>query len=156
MNIGELARRTGLTSSRIRFYESAGLLTAVDRRPNGYRVYPPEAVTVLELITSAQRAGFTLDEIRRLMPSNLETWDHAALVGALERKIADIEALEKQLRDSKRQLAALLKDIVAKPQDIDCSANARRVLSNVLGVAEGDVAIPTGDAALRKRTARRR
>lgn len=156
MNIGELAKRTGLTSSRIRFYESAGLLTAVDRRPNGYRVYPPEAVTVLDLITSAQRAGFTLDEIRKLLPSNLETWDHAALVGALEGKIADIEALEKQLRDSKRQLAGLLKDIVAKPDDIDCAANARRVLSNVLGVAEGELAISSGGASLRKKTSRRR
>lgn len=156
MNIGELAKRTGLTNSRIRFYESAGLLTAVDRRPNGYRVYPPEAVTVLDLITSAQRAGFTLDEIRKLMPSNLEKWDHAALVAALERKVADIEALEKQLRDSKRQLAALLKDIVAKPDDIDCAANARRVLSNVLGVAEQDLAIPTGNGPMQKKAIRRR
>lgn len=156
MNIGELAKRTGLTNSRIRFYESAGLLTAVDRRPNGYRVYQPEAVTVLDLITSAQRAGFTLDEIRKLMPSNMERGDHAALVGALERKIADIEALQKQLRDSKRQLAGLLKDIVAKPDDIDCAANARRVLSNVLGVPEGDLAVPKGDVGMQRRTSRGR
>lgn len=156
MNIGELAKRTGLTNSRIRFYESAGLLTAVDRRPNGYRVYPPEAVTVLELITSAQRAGFTLDEIRKLMPSNLEKWDHAALVDALQRKVADIEALEKQLRDSKRQLVALLKDIEARPDDIDCAANARRVLSNVLGVEAKEIAIAPGDGKLQKRVARRR
>lgn len=133
MNIGELARRTGLTSSRIRFYESAGLLTAVDRRPNGYRVYPPEAVTVLELITTAQQAGFTLDEIRKLLPSSLETWDHAALIEAVQRKVADIEALEIRLRQSKKQLVALIRDIEARPDDIDCADNARRVLSNVLG-----------------------
>ena len=43
MKIGELARRTGLTASRIRFYESLGLLPMVDRMPNGYRHYPKGA-----------------------------------------------------------------------------------------------------------------
>lgn len=156
MNIGELARRTGLTNSRIRFYESTGLLTAVDRRPNGYRVYPPEAVTVLELITTAQKAGFTLDEIRRLLPSSLEKWDHATLIEALKRKVADIEELEKRLRQSKRQLVALIEDIEAKPDNIDCAANARRVLSNVLGMEAREIAMAPGDLALQKRAGRRR
>lgn len=154
MNIGELAKRTGLTSSRIRFYESAGLLTAVDRRPNGYRIYPPEAITVLELITTAQKAGFTLDEIRRLLPSNLEKWDHAALIDALKRKVADIEELETRLRQSKKQLVALIGDIEAKPDDIDCAANARRVLSNVLGMEVP--AIAAGDVKSHKSAGRRR
>ncbi len=39
VNIGELARRTGMSASTIRFYEKQGLLKAVERRPNGYRVY---------------------------------------------------------------------------------------------------------------------
>lgn len=156
MNIGELARRTGLTNSRIRFYESAGLLTAVDRRPNGYRIYPPEAVTVLELITTAQKAGFTLDEIRKLLPSSLEKWNHAALIEALQRKVADIEALEARLRQSKKQLVALIRDIEAKPDDIDCAANARRVLSNVLGTEAHEIAMAPGDVTLQKRAGRRR
>ena len=156
MNIGELAKRTGLTSSRIRFYESAGLLTAVDRRSNGYRVYPPEAVTVLELITTAQNAGFTLDEIRKLLPSSLAKWDHTTLIDALQRKVADIEALEMRLRQSKKQLVALIRDIEAKPDDIDCAANARRVLSNVLGTEAREIAMAPGDVALQKRAGRRR
>ncbi|MEL0028176.1 MAG: MerR family DNA-binding transcriptional regulator, partial [Perlucidibaca sp.] len=41
MNIGELATLTGLTRSRIRFYESKGLLTTVERADNGYRSYQP-------------------------------------------------------------------------------------------------------------------
>lgn len=97
MKIGELARRTGLTASRIRFYESLGLLPMVDRMPNGYRHYPKDAQLVLELIDTAQRAGFSLDEIRTLLPSNLEKWDHAALVAALRRKLADIAALQARL-----------------------------------------------------------
>ncbi|THF66168.1 MerR family transcriptional regulator [Pseudothauera nasutitermitis] len=137
MNIGELAKRTGLTNSRIRFYERAGLLRTVDRRPNGYRTYPPEAVLALELITTAQKAGFSLDEIRTLLPPDLEHWEHDALLEALRRKVGDIEALEAKLAQSRAQLVALIQDIEAKPGDMDCAANARRVLSRVLGKEVG-------------------
>lgn len=156
MNIGELAKRTGLTNSRIRFYESAGLLRTVDRRPNGYRTYPPEAVLVLELITTAQQAGFSLDEIRKLLPPGLDNWDHAALVAALRRKVADIEALEARLTESKAQLVTLLADIEAKPDDIDCATNARRALSHMLGGKIGNADIPIGDGGLLAKKTRRR
>ena len=156
MNIGELAKRTGLTNSRIRFYESAGLLQTVDRRPNGYRTYPPEAVLVLELITTAQQAGFSLDEIRKLLPPGLDNWDHAALIAALRRKVADIEALEIRLRQSKAQLVALIADIEAKPDNIDCATNARRVLSDVLGSRIGSMDLPIGDGGLLVKKTRRR
>ena len=156
MNIGELAKRTGLTSSRIRFYERAGLLQAVDRRATGYRTYPPQAVLVLELITTAQQAGFSLDEIRKLLPPGLDRWDHAGLVEALRRKVADIEALEGRLKQSKAQLAALLAEIEGKPDDMDCAANARRVLSHVLGDKAGGGEIPIGDGGLLAKRTRRR
>lgn len=156
MNIGELAKRTGLTNSRIRFYESAGLLKTVDRRPNGYRTYPPEAVMVLELITTAQAAGFSLDEIRKLLPPGLDRWDHGSLVEALRGKIADIEALEVRLAQSKAQLVALLQDIEAKPNDIDCATNARRVLSRVLGKDVEAPILEVEDTKLLGKTSRRR
>ena len=156
MNIGELAKRSGLTHSRIRFYESAGLLAAVDRRPNGYRTYTPEAVIVLDLITTAQKAGFTLDEIRKLLPSNLEKWEHGELVEALRRKVADIEKLEARLRQSRQQLVALLEDIESKPDDIDCAANARRVLSRVLGAEIRKPTMAADDVKLLGKAIRRR
>lgn len=133
MNIGELAKRTGLTQSRIRFYEREGLLTTVERRPNGYRAYPNNAVLVLDLIATAQKAGFSLDEIRTLLPSDLADWKHDALIAALRSRVADIELLERRLAESKAQLAAVIAGIESKPDDLDCAANARRVLSTVLG-----------------------
>ncbi len=133
MNIGELARRTGLTASRIRFYESAGLLRTVTRQPNGYRRYPPEAMMALELITTAQQVGFSLDEIRSLLPSGPDRWDHDALLAALRRKVAEIEALETRLAHSKTQLMALMQDVRARPDDLDCVAGAQQVLARVLG-----------------------
>lgn len=149
MNIGELAKRTGLTNSRIRFYESAGLLKTVDRQPNGYRTYPPEAMLVLDLITTAQKAGFSLDEIRALLPPDLANWQHDALIGALRRKVKDIEALQTRLMQNKAQLVALIDDIEAKPGDIDCATNARRVLSRMLGKQTEKPTMAAGDVKLR-------
>ena len=39
MNIGELAKQSGLAASRIRFYEAEGLISQVGRQSNGYRRY---------------------------------------------------------------------------------------------------------------------
>ncbi|QNQ64059.1 MerR family transcriptional regulator [Brucella sp. 6810] len=132
MKIGELAKRSGLAASRIRFYESIGLLKTVDRRSNGYRTYPEEAVLVLHLIATAQKAGFSLEEIRTLLPPDLDNWEHGALIEVLRRKVADIEALEARLARSKLQLLGLISDIEAKPDDMACADNARRVLSRLM------------------------
>lgn len=156
MNIGELAKRTGLTNSRIRFYESAGLLHAVERRPNGYRSYPPEAALVLELIATAQKAGFSLDEIRTLLPPDLAQWKHDALIEALRRKVADIEALQVRLKQSKAQLVVLIKDIEAKPDNVDCATNAQRLLSKMLGKQIEKPTMVTGDLKLLSKTRRQR
>ncbi len=143
MKIGELAERTGLAPSRIRFYESVGLLKMVDRTSNGYRTYPHEAVQVLNLITTAQKAGFTLDELRSLLPSDLDRWDHHKLLETLRRKLQEIEALAARLAESRDQLAALITQIDTKPEDMDCAANARRVLSQMQLIDAP--ALPTGE-----------
>lgn len=131
MNIGDLAKKTGLAASKIRFYERIGLLRLVDRRPNGYRAYPAEAVMALNLITIAQQAGFSLDEIRALLPADLEHWPHEALIETLTRKVADIEALEARLVQTKAHLLLLLAEIQSRPDDIDCTTNARRILARI-------------------------
>src|SRR5690349_7699452 len=100
MKIGELAKLTGLATSRIRFYESAGLLHAVARRANGYRDYPPETASVLEIIDSAQRAGFSLEQIRHLLPLGNGSWDHDELLVALKAKVTEIEALQERLKQN--------------------------------------------------------
>ena len=51
------------------------------------------------------------------------------MIEALRRKVADIEALEARLAQSKVQLVAIIRDIEAKPGDMDCTTNARLVLS---------------------------
>ncbi|MWW73604.1 MerR family DNA-binding transcriptional regulator, partial [Pseudomonas aeruginosa] len=50
MKIGELAKLTGLATSRIRFYEASGLIRS-QRKANGYRDYAADTVWILELVT---------------------------------------------------------------------------------------------------------
>lgn len=150
MKIGELALRTGLAASRIRFYEDIGLLKA-RREPNGYRSYSSDAVLVLELITAAQQAGFSLDEIRTLLPLDGETWQHGTLIETLQAKVQDIEAMELRLAQSKAHLVALLAEIDAKPDDMDCSDNAKRVLSRIrAGQVKAPTLVPADVTTLRK------
>lgn len=130
MKIGELAKRTGLAASAIRFYESKGLLNAVSRQENGYRDYPLEAVAVLSIIVNAQQTGFTLDEIKQVLPEDFSTWRHDELLNILNKKISDIEAMEVRLAQSKAQLRALIQMIDAKPEGMDCEDNAIRVMDS--------------------------
>ena len=136
MKIGELAKRTGLATSTIRFYESKGLLHAVSRQSNGYREYPLEAVAVLSIIVNAQQTGFTLDEIKQVLPEDLSHWQHDELISALRKKITDIESMEVKLAQSKAHLMALIQLIDAKPEDMPCEDNAQRVL-DTLGIVAG-------------------
>ena len=131
MKIGELARLSGVASSRIRFYEASGLLRPAERQANGYREYAPEALTRLGIILRAQGAGFTLDEIRALLPPDLDKWQHEALVQGLERKIGEIEQLERQLAQNKQGLLALLREIGERSKSGDCTGKAREVLDRM-------------------------
>lgn len=65
LSIGEVARRTGVPASALRYYEQLGLLPPT-RRAAGRRRYGEREVQMVEVLRFAQQAGFTLDEIKRL------------------------------------------------------------------------------------------
>lgn len=131
MKIGELAKQSGLSSSAIRFYESKGLLKSVGRLSNGYREYPPEAVAVLAIIINAQQTGFTLDEIKSILPADISGWQHEQLMATLRKKIDDIESMERRLAENKAHIMSLIGLIDSKPEGMACKDNAVRVLDNV-------------------------
>lgn len=131
MKIGELAKLTGLASSRIRFYESSGLIRSVERKANGYRDYSPDTVWILEIITGAQGAGFSLEEIRHLLPVGPNAWQHDELLEGLKRKVNEIEALQKRLAQSKAQLLVAIEGIENKPAGLQCVDNSQRVLNRL-------------------------
>lgn len=64
--IGDVARRAGIKPSAIRYYERIGLLPEAER-VSGWRRYDESALDRLAVIELAQRAGFTLAEIRTLL-----------------------------------------------------------------------------------------
>jgi DNA-binding transcriptional MerR regulator len=131
MKIGELAKRTGLTASRIRFYEASGLIAA-QRQSNGYRAYPPQTEQILTVIACAQQSGFSLEEIRRLLPDPVaQSWPHDELLAALRRKVEEIEAMQARLAQNKAQLLATIADIENRPEGMQCSENAERMLASL-------------------------
>lgn len=131
MRIGELAELSGVATSRIRFYESEGLIQAVKRKANGYRDYAPEAVLVLEIIGSAQSAGFSLEQVRHLLPMGNHGWDHTELLTALRQKVAEIEALQKHLKECRAQLLVAIDSIEKRPACMSCGDNIKRVLNRL-------------------------
>ena len=65
MKIGEIARKAGVRTSAIRFYERAGVLPPASRQ-NGQRHFSAEAELQLAVIEFARKVGFTIAEIKLL------------------------------------------------------------------------------------------
>ncbi|VVP67584.1 hypothetical protein PS918_00596 [Pseudomonas fluorescens] len=128
MRIGELAKISGLAPSRIRFYEASGLIKPAARKANGYRDYAPDTEWVLEIITGAQAAGFSLEEIRQLLPMNANGWKQEALLGGLKRKVLEIEILQQRLALNKAQLLLVIEGVESKPEGMACADNTQLLL----------------------------
>jgi MerR family transcriptional regulator, copper efflux regulator len=112
LRIGELLRRTGTWTSRIRFYERHEVLPKPIRNENGYREYPDTAAKILELIDAAQRLGFSLSEIRTgLSEAAPNLPSPAAMAKALRSKLDHIDQHIKDVRARRRQIVKLLKEM---------------------------------------------
>ncbi len=140
-----------MAASRIRFYEANGLLQPAQRQANGYREYAPETLTRLEIILRAQGAGFSLEEIRAILPPDLDKWSHDDLLQALQRKVDEITLLEQRLAQSKHHLVALIDEIRNSSDDEGCGDRAKRVLGKMHRGAAG-----TSPVELQTRPARKR
>ena len=117
LQIGQVAKRTGLTVDAIRFYERSGLLPRPPRTEGGYRLYHEPEVADLEFIRRAQRLGFSLNEIRELFSIQRhpnEACAHvrdliAAKLGVVRTKVADLQRLETDLVGALRQCRIALR-----------------------------------------------
>ena len=67
MRIGELARRAGVTTRTIRYYEGLGLLTS-RREGGGHRQYDDDALARLQKIDWLKRMGLSLEEVSEVIP----------------------------------------------------------------------------------------
>ncbi|URM95164.1 MerR family transcriptional regulator [Actinomadura madurae] len=123
---GQVAAAAGIGPQTLRYYERRGLLREPDRSPGGHRLYPAEAVTLLRVIKTAQRLGFTLDEVAELLEAGTHRHRRpdAGLRSRARSKLAEVEAKISDLRviaDALRQaLEAGCDDLVACAAEEDC------------------------------------
>jgi MerR family redox-sensitive transcriptional activator SoxR len=103
LTIGEVARRSGLAPSALRFYEEQGLVTA-SRTVGGARRYPRSVLRRLAVIRAARNVGLTLPEIREELSTLPEgrpptTTDWARLSADWKDRLDEQIAALEQLRD---------------------------------------------------------
>jgi len=101
MDIAEVAKRSGMAASTLRFYEEKGLIVSVGR--DGLRRrFAPGVLDQLALIALARSAGFSLGEIRSMFsPDGQPSLDRQMLTAKaeeIERTIRRLQAVGKSLR----------------------------------------------------------
>ncbi|MEU4330137.1 MerR family transcriptional regulator [Nonomuraea dietziae] len=74
LTIGELARRTGVATSALRYWEELGLLPA-PARVSGQRRYPPSAVRLVGVVVLLRDVGFTLREVKAFIAARSPAGD---------------------------------------------------------------------------------
>ena len=131
MAIGEVAGRSGMAPSALRYYEDQGLISAT-RTPGGARRYPRSVLRRLAVIRAARNVGLSLSEIRSALDS---------LPPDRPPTAADWGRLSRGWRDRlDEQIAALtqLRDGLTSCIGCGCLSLGRCALSNPGDVAAGD------------------
>lgn len=117
MNIGALAQLTGVSADTLRYYEREKLLAAPSRAANGYRVYSDADAERVRFVRSAQALGFSLAEIRWILPRlNAGQVQRAEIERHLHKKLAEIDGHIKQLRNLRKEVQATLASMSCQPQ----------------------------------------
>jgi DNA-binding transcriptional MerR regulator len=101
LDIAEVAQRSGVPASTLRFYEEKGLVASIGRR-GLRRLFDPGVLERLALIALGRAAGFSLDEIARMFaPDGRVRIDRqmlAAKAAELDRTIRKLTAMRDGLR----------------------------------------------------------
>ncbi|MEU9190988.1 helix-turn-helix domain-containing protein [Streptomyces sp. NPDC048484] len=131
LDIAEVTHRAGVPASTLRFYEEKGLIAPIGRR-GLRRQYDPAVLERLALIALGRTAGFSLDEIARMVvaPDGLPRIDRqmlAARADELDRTIRELGVL----RDSLRHAAAC-----PAPSHVECPTFRRLLEAAAAGAVK--------------------
>ena len=108
MQIGEAARRAGLTVKTVRYYANIGLVTPQQDAETGYRLYDPADVAKLQFVGKARRFDFSVEECRELLGLYEDRNRPSREVKALTmKKVAEIDSRLGELQSLRDELACL-------------------------------------------------
>jgi DNA-binding transcriptional MerR regulator len=131
IDLTEVAARSGLPASTLRFYEEKGLIRSVGRR-GLRRLFDPGVLERLALVTVGRAAGFSLEEIVAMAPANgrprIDRKVLAAKADELDRTIHTLS----RVRDGLRHAVAC-----TAPSHMECPT-FRRILKSAASGAFGD------------------
>ena len=94
MNIGEVAKISGVSAKMIRKYEESGLIPKAKRNVSGYRSYSENDVHSFRFIKTARSLGFSLKDIKEL----LSLWKNKKRASSNVKKIAQIHIEQLELK----------------------------------------------------------
>ncbi|MEC0243612.1 MerR family transcriptional regulator [Paenibacillus dokdonensis] len=109
IKINEVSKLTDLPISTLRFYERKNLVpdVFVKRDANNYRIYSEEIVEYLNDVKALLSVGFSIEELSLLVNQQLHL-SYEEKKKVVEQKIKEIDDIQKQLRQSKKFLKAVL------------------------------------------------
>jgi len=116
--IGDVARRTGLSVSAIRYYSDEGLVQPTDETDGGHRLYDAEAIARLEFIRTLRDLDTGLDQVRRVLSGSVVLRDllaeHLEIIEARTRDLQSKRAVLRALvrNESTQERARLLRRLV--------------------------------------------
>ncbi|MFG2048266.1 MerR family transcriptional regulator [Micromonospora sp. NPDC048935] len=121
--IGDVARRTGLSVSAVRYYADAGVVTPAASTPAGHRLYDVAAIARLELVRTLRELDAGLDEIRRVLAGEATLRDlaatHLALLARQEARLRSRRAVLSAIlrQDSTAEQVTLMHKLVGMPDE---------------------------------------
>lgn len=119
LTIGVLAEAAGVNVETIRFYQRKGLMPEPDRPQGGFRRYGQPHLARVRFVKSAQRLGFSLDEIADLL--KLEDGSHCTEAREqAERKLVNVRARLADLRRIEVALQGLVKRCGTANGQVQC------------------------------------
>lgn len=122
LTIGAVAKRAGVNTETMRYYERRGLIPRPPRSCSNYRLYPPDTVQRLRFIKRTQQLGFTLKEIKVLLALRVDRHAKSRDVRShFIAKIEDIGAKIRSLREMEQALSKLACTCSGEGEISECS-----------------------------------
>lgn len=139
---GQVAEAARVNVQTLRYYERRGLLPEPDRTLGGHRLYPPETVTVLQVIKAAQRLGFTLNEVADLLEAGHHRHGARPSIRVQTLATAKLAEVEARLAD-----LAVIRDTLRAALDAGCDDLVTCAAKNCCPVPFLELGAPPGGPA---------